>query len=98
MDSKWLPLATASILGQVPSGLDRVKKLRWQSRRGMKELDVLFEAFFERQAGPLLEGAWPQLETLLSQEDDVLFDWVSGRSLPTDPSLLVLINTLTNAE
>ena len=80
------------------SGPDRVKRLRWQSRRGMKELDVLFEAFFERQKGPLLEGAWPQLEALLSQEDDVLFDWVSGRNLPADPSLLVLINTLTNAE
>ena len=79
------------------SGQDRVKKLRWQSRRGMKELDVLFEAFFVNQAGPLLEGAWPDLEALLEQEDDVLFDWVSGRDLPADPTLLDLIRTLTNA-
>lgn len=79
------------------SGQDRVKKLRWQSRRGMKELDVLFEAFFVEQAEPLLEGAWPDLEVLLEQEDDVLFDWVSGRDLPADPALLDLIKTLTNA-
>jgi len=78
-------------------GHERLKKLRWQSRRGMKELDVLFEAFFEKQAGPLLDGAWPQLESLLGQEDDVLFDWVSGRNLPADPAVLTLINTLTNA-
>ncbi len=78
-------------------GYERVKKLRWQSRRGMKELDVLFEAFFEKQAGPLLDGAWPQLESLLGQEDDVLFDWVSGRNLPADPAVLTLINTLKNA-
>ncbi len=78
-------------------GHERVKKLRWQSRRGMKELDVLFEAFFEKQAGPLLDGAWPQLESLLGQEDDVLFDWVSGRNLPADPAVLALINTLKNA-
>jgi len=78
-------------------GHDRVKKLRWQSRRGMKELDVLFEAFFVKQAGPLLNGAWPELESLLGQEDDVLFDWVSGRNLPSDPAVLALINTLTNA-
>ena len=78
-------------------GHERVKKLRWQSRRGMKELDVLFEAFFEKQAGPLLDGAWPQLESLLGQEDDVLFDWVSGRDLPADPAVLALINTLKNA-
>ena len=46
----------------------------------MKELDVLFEAFLVKQAGPLLDGAWPELEALLKQEDDVLFDWVSGRN------------------
>jgi antitoxin CptB len=76
---------------------DRVKKLRWQSRRGMKELDVLFEAFFIKENGPLLEGAWPELEVFLEQEDDVLFDWISGRNLPADPVILNLINTLTNA-
>jgi antitoxin CptB len=81
----------------MPDGYERVKKLRWQSRRGMKELDVLFEAFFVKQAGPLLDGGWPQLESLLGQEDDVLFDWVSGRNLPSDPALLMLLKTLTNA-
>ena len=79
------------------NGHDRVKKLRWQCRRGMKELDVLFEAFLVKQAGPLLDGAWPELETLLKQEDDVLFDWVSGRNLPADPAVKILIDTLTNA-
>jgi len=79
------------------SAQDRLKKLRWQSRRGMKELDVLFEAFFVDQAEPLLEGAWPELELLLEKEDDVLFDWVSGRNLPGDAALLDLIKTLTNA-
>lgn len=64
----------------------------------MKELDVLFEAFFVKQNDLLLEGAWPELEALLGQEDDVLFDWVSGRNLPSDPATLVLINTLINAK
>lgn len=79
------------------SGHDRLKKLRWQSRRGMKELDVLLEAFLVKQADPLFEGAWPELEGLLSLEDDVLFDWVSGRNLPSDPAVLKLMKTLTNA-
>ena len=63
----------------------------------MKELDVLFEAFFVKQTEALLEGAWPELEVMLEQEDDVLFDWISGRDLPADPAILDLINTLTNA-
>jgi len=79
------------------SGQDRVKKLRWKSRRGMKELDVLFEKFFETQSESLRDGGWPQLEGLLEQEDDVLFDWISGRNLPRDPDLLSLIKTLINA-
>jgi antitoxin CptB len=78
-------------------GQDRLRKLRWQSRRGMKELDVLFEAFFSQQAETLLAGGWPQLDELLTQEDDVLFDWISGRNLPANIETLVLIKTLTNA-
>jgi len=64
----------------------------------MKELDVLFETFFVKQNKLLLAGGWPELEAFLGQEDDVLFDWISGRNLPSDPATLVLINTLTNAE
>ena len=63
----------------------------------MKELDVLFEAFFDQQAESLLAGDWPELEELLEQEDDVLFNWISGRNLPEDPELLRMIKTLTNA-
>jgi len=78
-------------------GQDRLKKLRWQSRRGMKELDVLFEAFFDQQADSLLAGDWPHLEEILSQEDDVLFDWVSGRNLPDEPEVLFLIKKIKYA-
>ena len=78
------------------AGEYRVKKLRWKSRRGLKELDVLFEAFFAKQAESLANGGWPQLEALLAQEDDVLLDWISGRDLPPDPDTLNLIDTLTH--
>ena len=80
----------------MPDGHSSVKKLRWQARRGMKELDVLFEAFFDKQTEALQAGEWPEIEHLLSQEDDVLFDWISGRNLPLDPNVLSLIKKLTN--
>ena len=63
----------------------------------MKELDVLLEAFFAEQSGSLTAGAWPQLEEFLAQEDDVLFDWISGRNLPVNPEMLSLIQILTHA-
>ena len=78
------------------TGQDRLRKLRWKSRRGMKELDVLLEAFLDKHSDALLGGDWQELEWFLEQEDDVLFDWISGRSLPTNPDLLRLIKTLTH--
>lgn len=76
------------------SGEARLKTLRWKSRRGMKELDVLLESFLIQQTDRLKAGEWPALETLLDQEDDVFFDWISGRDLPDNPELLKLIETL----
>jgi len=81
----------------MPGAHERLRKLRWQSRRGMKELDVLLEAFIAGQREVLLAGGWPGLEQLLGEEDDVLFDWISGRNLPADPAMLELIRRLTHA-
>ncbi len=78
------------------AGEARLKALRWKSRRGMKELDVLLEAFLIQQAEALKEGSWQVFEELLAQEDDVLFDWISGRDLPTNKELLELINQLAH--
>jgi len=64
----------------------------------MKELDVLLEAFFSKNAEELANGAWPQLEDFLAREDDVLFDWISGRDLPSDPEMLNLIENLTHGK
>lgn len=54
----------------------RVRKLRWLCRRGMKELDVLLEAFLSEQGEALRSGSWPELERFLQEEDDTLWRWV----------------------
>jgi len=46
----------------------------------MKELDVLLERFLEQQQQQLLNGAWPELEPLLENEDDLLWDWLQQPS------------------
>jgi len=50
-----------------------------------------------RHTESLAAGDWPQLEGLLRQEDDVLFDWISGRNLPSEPDLRELINRIIHA-
>ena len=46
----------------------------------MKELDVLLDRFLECQSQPLGEGRWPEFESLLEIEDDVLWDWLQNPS------------------
>ena len=53
----------------------RVRKLKWLCRRGMKELDILLERFIEQNTDALAQGSWPEFETLLQTEDDLLWDW-----------------------
>jgi len=54
----------------------RVSKLKWLCRRGMKELDVLLERFLDQHQQLLMDGCWPELESLLQNEDDLLWDWL----------------------
>ncbi len=57
-------------------GANRVRKLRWLCRRGMKELDVLLESFLEQNQQTLEHGSWPVFEALLHNEDDVFWTWL----------------------
>ena len=54
----------------------RVKRLKWSCRRGMKELDVLLENFITGFEQDLSAGAWPEFERLLQLEDDRIWTWL----------------------
>ena len=60
---------------------DRYRKLQWLCRRGMKELDVLLDRFLRAEREELASGGWPDFESLLEQEDDILWDWLMNPSL-----------------
>jgi antitoxin CptB len=60
----------------------RIRKLRWLCRRGMKELDVLLERFLEANNTLLDEGGFPEMESMLQVEDDILWDWLQQPDLP----------------
>lgn len=72
----------------------RLKRLRWLARRGMRELEILIENFLEREAETLAAGEWPQLESFLDSEDDVLWDWVQGRAAPAEAFDRALVSAL----
>ena len=72
----------------------RIGRLRWQSRRGLLELDRFFEPFFSRDLSALDEATITALERLMECQDLELLDWLLGRSAPKDPQLGHALNLL----
>jgi len=65
----------------------RIGRLRWQSRRGLLELDRFFEPYFSRDLSALDEAAIAAFERLMACQDLDLLDWLLGRSKPQDAQL-----------
>ena len=69
-------------------------RLRWRSRRGMLELDLLLLPFFD-EVFPELESEEQQaFIKLLEQEDPILWDWFSRKSESDDPELAALVERI----
>jgi len=72
----------------------RIGRLRWRSRRGMKELDVLLEAYFKRNLSACDEETLTLLERLLDCQDPELLDWLLGHSVPPDAQLAGIVESI----
>ncbi|BBB30967.1 succinate dehydrogenase assembly factor 2 [Neptunomonas japonica] len=64
-----------------------IRRLAWQSRRGMLELDVLFVPFVKDAFRGLSEEDKDHFVRLLACEDQDLFLWLMEREVPEDPDL-----------
>lgn len=69
-----------------------IRRLQWQSRRGMLELDVLFVPFVEEAFRDLDEADQDRFVKLLACEDQDLFVWFMQREVPKDPDLARIVN------
>ena len=78
------------------AGTDRVGKLKWLCRRGMKELDILLERFIDTHHQSLADGSWPEFESLLQAEDDVLWDWFQDPKHPRAANYSELLEKILN--
>ena len=53
-----------------------INRIKWKSRRGMRELDLLFENFFKFYADKISESELQTLRELLVYDDQSLFDFI----------------------
>lgn len=68
-------------------------RLRWKCRRGMLELDVLFERFLNRGYDQLDATERLLFESLLEEPDPVILNWLMGHEIP-DPKFISLIKKI----
>jgi len=72
----------------------REERLRWQCRRALLELDIVFKRFWERLGDGMDDATAAQLTRLLEMEDHDLWELISGRSTTDDPQLKELVERL----
>lgn len=60
------------------------RRLRWQCRRGMLELDLMLEAFVEKRYADLPIKTKYAFHQLLKCQDQFLLDYLMGQDVPTD--------------
>jgi antitoxin CptB len=70
------------------------KRMRWASRRGMLELDLILEPFV-RDCYPSLEPQDRQrYRDLMGCQDQELFSWFLSREEPEDPELAAIVRRI----
>ena len=71
-----------------------LNRLRWRSRRGMLELDLLLTPFFDEVFLTLPDEEQRAFVKLLEQDDPDLLLWFSRSGAPTDPQLAKLVERI----
>lgn len=72
-------------------------RLRWQCRRGMRELDELLLAFLNGGFAQLDAAQRACFERLLTTADNPLLEYLMGRSRHPDPDLADIVERIRHA-
>ncbi len=76
----------------------RLRRLQMRSwRRGTKEMDLILGGFSDACLAALDTGALDAYERLLEENDQDLYDWVSGRAPGPDPHGPILARIRSHA-
>jgi antitoxin CptB len=74
-----------------------VERLKWKSRRGLLELDLVFQRFWSGAGMEMSEAEAAALERLLAMPDNDLLDLVMGRAQTPDARLRGMLEKLRAA-
>jgi antitoxin CptB len=74
-----------------------MERLKWRSRRGLLELDLVFERFWAGAGKEMGAAEAAALARLLAMSDNDLLDMVMGRAEAPDSELRALVAKLRAA-
>ena len=72
----------------------RIRQLRWRSKRGLLELELLLVPFVESCLSELSPSELEHYGRLLEHDDLDLYDWLRGVNTAGDPSLHPIIDRI----
>jgi antitoxin CptB len=72
-------------------------RLQWQCRRGMRELDELLQGFLRNGYDRLDAGGHAVFEELLTTHDNLLLEYLMGRTVPVDPQTAHVVAEIRRA-
>ena len=70
------------------------ERLKWRSRRGLLELDIILERFWNTIGDEMNDADAAALEALLRLPDNDLLDLVMGRAEAPDAHLRAMVEKL----
>lgn len=66
-------------------------KLTWHCRRGMLELDLIFQRFMANHVDTLTDQQLDWFERLLAAQDPDIYAWLMGYETPVDKELREIV-------
>jgi antitoxin CptB len=72
-------------------------RLRWQCRRGMRELDEILGLYLDTAYAGLAESDRACFSRLLEYPDTLLLEVLMGRMIPTDTDVAQLVHNIRNS-
>jgi antitoxin CptB len=69
-------------------------RLYWQCRRGMLELDLALQAFLDHHYDYVTTDERHAFEYMLNYPDQLLFEYIMGRIIPTDRQMANVVGRL----
>ena len=71
--------------------MSELSRLRWRCRRGIKEMDIIFQRFLEQQYPTLSAEQIVCFDQLLDETDMDIMDWILERSEPENIGYVELV-------